>query len=66
MNLKDFFPYINFIDYIKNGITIKLTIGIDYTSSNKSPFDLLSLHFLGGNMNNYARYKSMWNVCGIL
>ena len=34
-----------FIDYIKNGVTIKLTIGIDFTSSNKSPMDPTSLHF---------------------
>ena len=43
-----------FIDYIKNGVTIKLTIGIDYTSSNKEPNDPLSLHFLGGN-NDYEK-----------
>ena len=43
------------IDYIKNGITIKLTIGIDYTSSNKEPNDPLSLHYLGSGMNDYEQ-----------
>ena len=44
----------NFIDYIRNGVTIKLTIGIDYTSSNKAPNDPLSLHYLGGS-NDYEK-----------
>ena len=44
----------SFIDYIKNGVTIKLTIGIDYTASNKAPNDPLSLHFLGGT-NDYEK-----------
>ena len=45
----------SFLDYIKNGVTIKLTIGIDYTSSNKDPNDALSLHYLGANMNDYEQ-----------
>ena len=54
---------INFLDYIKNGVTIKLTIGIDYTSSNKAPNDPLSLHFLGGNMNDY---EQAIRACGMV
>ena len=54
---------INFIDYIRNGVTIKLTIGIDYTSSNKSPDDPMSLHFLGGNMNDY---EQAIKACGMV
>ena len=46
-NMSKLIKNTNFIDYIRNGVTIKLTIGIDYTSSNKSPDDPLSLHFLG-------------------
>ena len=42
-----------FIDYIKNGVTIKLTIGIDFTSSNNAPDNPESLHYLGGGMNDY-------------
>ena len=44
----------DFIDYLRNGVTIKLTIGIDYTRSNKPPDDPLSLHFLGAQ-NDYEK-----------
>ena len=55
----------SFIDYIKNGVTIKLTIAIDYTSSNKTPNDPLSLHYLGGNMNDYEQaIKSCGMIVG--
>ena len=54
---------IDFLDYIKNGVTIKLTIGIDYTSSNKPPNDPLSLHFLGTNMNDY---EQAIRACGMV
>ena len=43
----------NFIDYIKNGVNIKLSIGIDFTSSNKQPNEPSSLHYLGSGMNDY-------------
>ena len=43
----------HFLEYIKSGVTIKLTIGIDFTSSNQPPNDPLSLHYLGGRMNDY-------------
>ena len=43
----------NFIDYLKSGVTIKLTIGIDFTSSNNPPHDPSSLHYLDGGMNDY-------------
>ena len=46
---------VSFLDYIKNGVTIKLNIGIDFTSSNKNPNDPSSLHFLGGNENDYEQ-----------
>ena len=42
------------MDCIRNEVTIKLTIGIDYTSSNKAPNESLSLHHLGGN-NDYEK-----------
>ena len=62
-NKSRFIKKINFLDYIKNGVTIKLTIGIDYTSSNKPPNDTLSLHFLGGNMNDY---EQAIKACGMV
>ena len=45
--------HFTFIDYLKSGVTIKLTIGIDFTSSNKPPEDPTSLHYLGAGMNDY-------------
>ena len=51
-NSKIFSNY-SFIDYLKSGVTIKLTIGIDFTSSNKPPNDPNSLHYLGREMNDY-------------
>jgi hypothetical protein len=50
----------DFIDYLRNGVTIKLTIGIDYTNSNKDPNNPLSLHYLGGQ-NDYEKAIS---ACG--
>ena len=44
-----------FLDYIKNGVRIKLSIGIDYTESNLVPSDPNSLHYLGDNMNDYEQ-----------
>ena len=52
-NNSKIYRHYTFIDYIKNGVTIKLTIGIDFTSSNKQPNDPTSLHYLGGEMNDY-------------
>ena len=52
-NNSKIFRHYSFIDYIKNGVTIKLTIGIDFTSSNLRPEDPNSLHYLGGGMNDY-------------
>jgi len=55
---------ISIIDYIKNGINIKLSIGIDFTSSNKPPGDPKSLHYLfGNNMNDYEQAISQ---CGMI
>ena len=54
---------VSFIEYIKNGVTIQLNIGIDFTSSNKNPNDPSSLHFLGGNENDY---EQAIRACGII
>ena len=54
----------SFIDYIKNGVTIKLNIGIDFTASNNPPSDPKSLHYLfGNNMNDYEQAISQ---CGMI
>ena len=53
----------SFLDYIKKNVRIKLSIGIDYTSSNKTPEDPLSLHYLGTNKNDY---EQAIESCGII
>ena len=44
--------HFTFLDYLKNGVTIKLTIGIDFTSSNLPPDNPNSHHYLG-KTNDY-------------
>ena len=43
-----------FIDYIKSGVKIALSIGIDFTGSNGNPYDVGSLHSINGP-NDYER-----------
>ena len=50
-----------FISYLRSGINIGLTIGIDFTGSNGHYKDPPSLHFLGGGLNNY---ESAIRSCG--
>ena len=44
----------SFIDYIKSGVKIALSIGIDFTGSNGHPLDIGSLHYIYGP-NDYER-----------
>ena len=53
----------SFLDYIKNGVRIKLSIGIDYTESNLDPSNPNSLHYLGENMNDY---EQAIHACGMI
>ena len=62
-NKSTFYQEVNFIDYIKAGIRIKLSIAIDYTSSNLPPNDPRSLHKLGDNMNDY---EQAIQACGLI
>ena len=41
-----------FVSYLRSGINIGLTIGIDFTGSNGHYKDPPSLHYLGGGLNN--------------
>jgi hypothetical protein len=52
----------SFIDYIKNGVFIKLDIGIDFTASNNLPNDPSSLHYIYGNVPN--DYEQAIRSCG--
>ena len=49
-------------DYIKSGIKIALSIGIDFTSSNGNPFNYGTLHSIRGNI--YNDYEKAINSCG--
>ena len=53
INDSNIYRSFSFVDYLKNGVSIKLTIGIDFTSNNLSPSDPNSFHYLGGGMNDY-------------
>ena len=44
-----------FVSYLRSGINIGLTIGIDFTGSNGHYKDPPSLHYLGGGLNNYEQ-----------
>ena len=38
--------YYNFLDFLKGGMNINLSVGIDFTASNRDPQDPLSLHYM--------------------
>ena len=44
-----------FIEYLRSGMNINLTIGIDFTGSNGTYTDPRSLHYLDGGMNDYEK-----------
>ena len=45
-----------FIDYLKSGVEIGLSVAIDFTNSNGNPSDPSSLHYIyGGEPNQYER-----------
>jgi len=54
--------HFTFIDYLKSGVTIKLTIGIDFTSSNLPPNDPDSHHYLGKTND----YELAIRACGTI
>ena len=45
----------SFISYLKSGMNINLTIGIDFTGSNGNYTDSDSLHYLNNGMNDYEK-----------
>ena len=50
-----------FLDYIRGGMQINLTIAIDFTGSNGEPSKPNSLHYIGTNNNSY---EIAINSCG--
>ena len=51
-----------FVDYLKAGVQIGLSIAIDFTGSNGNPTDPRSLHFIGGQEPN--QYERAIYACG--
>ena len=51
-----------FVDYLKAGVQIGLSIAIDFTGSNGNCKDPRSLHFIGGNQPN--QYERAIYACG--
>jgi len=57
----DKFKNYTFLDYIRGGMQINLTVAIDFTGSNGDPTKPFSLHYLGSNCNSY---ETAINSCG--
>ena len=51
-----------FVDYLKAGVQIGLSVAIDFTGSNGNPSDPRSLHFIGGNQP--TQYERAIYACG--
>ena len=51
-----------FVDYLKAGVQIGLSVAIDFTGSNGNPSDPRSLHFTGGQIPN--QYERAIYACG--
>ena len=51
----------SFIDYLRGGMQINLTVAIDFTGSNGNPNQANSLHYLGPNPN---QYETAIRACG--
>ena len=45
----------SFIGYLRSGMNINLTIGIDFTGSNGAYTDYRSLHYLNNGLNDYEK-----------
>ena len=45
----------SFIDYLRGGMQINLTIGIDFTGSNGDPKNYSSLHYISKDLNQYEK-----------
>ena len=54
----------SFIDYIKNGVQIKLSIGIDFTASNGGINEPNSLHFI--SQGGFNDYEQAIRQCGLI
>lgn len=48
----------SFVDYIKSGIALNLTVAVDYTASNGLVSNLNSLHYLNADPNKKNEYES--------
>ena len=64
INNSRFLKNYSFIEYIKQGVFIKLSFGIDFTASNNPPNDPESLHYIFGNYPN--DYEQAIRACGMI
>ena len=53
---------LTFIDYLRLGVQICLSIAIDFTGSNGNPNKIESLHYIGGSLPN--QYERAIYACG--
>ena len=63
-NDSELFKKFSFIEYIKNGIKLNLTIAIDFTQSNGNPLSPNSLHSIINNKPN--DYENTIRECGYI
>ena len=55
----------SFLDYLRCGMEINLTVAIDFTISNRNPNDEMSLHYLGAEQTVYEKaIKSCGDIVG--
>ena len=53
----------SFLDYIRGGMQINLTVAIDFTGSNGAPSNPQSLHYIGTSENSYEKaIRSCGNI----
>ena len=53
----------SFLDYIKSGVQLNVSLAVDFTASNRPINDPSSLHYIG-QRNSYQ--KALQSVCEIL
>lgn len=54
---------LSFVDYLRSGLQVSLSVAIDFTGSNGTPTDPRSLHYMGPS-NQYE--AAIWQVGSIL
>lgn len=58
----DIYEKLRFVELLERGLQISLSVGIDYTASNRNPTDRNSLHYIQGTEPNF--YEQAIRTCG--